>query len=87
MTRTPEEQKAWELQAYGATQEDILAEKPDYDEDGFWAISILSDVQHLAEMHRTPERDETIRQWINKAKFFIGREYRAHRELQRKVSD
>ena len=74
MPRTEAEQIAWELQCYGMTEAEVLAEKPEFTDPLMYAMSILSDVQHLMKSRTRPpsENAETARQWINKAKFWMG---------------
>lgn len=69
MPRTPEEQFAWEIQCYGMTEAQVLAQKPSYMDIPMWAMSILSDAQHVLEFSQD---EETARQYINKAKFWIA---------------
>jgi len=71
MSYTPEERRLAELQMFGMTQEQLVAEKPKFDRPSMWAMSILSDVQGL--LARKPDVGdlERARQWINQAKFWI----------------
>ena len=46
---------------------DMLDTKPELMDSGLYAIAILSDVQEI--LNANPEM---ARQWINKAKYFIG---------------
>lgn len=72
MPYTPEERRQAELQMFGMTQEQVVAEKFNkFDRPGMWAASILSDVQRLLERKPNAVDLDRARQWINKAKFWI----------------
>lgn len=80
--RNKQEQKQWEMQAYGMTKEDMENEfaqslVPD---SSFYAICILSDVQEILESIKRTEDFQDIdmnaehaRKLINKAKYMINR--------------
>ena len=81
MPRTPEEQKAWELQAYGMTAEELENEvTTSIMTPGMYVMSILSDCQEGLEsmaprLNSDPHlkaRKEDIRQLLNKAKYLIS---------------
>lgn len=76
----------WQLGCYGETEADmekmfLLANTGKYaSERTMYAMSILSDVQEiLARNVYGDETKEIARQWINKAKYFIGE---VHSELR-----
>jgi hypothetical protein len=62
-------------QMFGMTLDQVISEKPKFENPGLWAMSILSDVQEsLARL--SPNRPDPVildraRQWINKAKYWI----------------
>lgn len=61
---------------FGMTLDQVIAEKPKFENPGLWAMSILSDVQEmLARLPSDRNPDPVIldraRQWINKAKYWI----------------
>ena len=60
---------------FGLTTEQMELEKPEYIDNLMWAMSILSDVQHVMNHNQ-----EQARQWVNKAKFWISEERRNQRE-------
>lgn len=53
---------------FGMSMEDLENELPDYYSPHLWAMSILSDAQEAL----ASGRSETARQWINKAKYWMG---------------
>jgi len=66
---------------FGKSMDRVITEKPDYYSCGMWAMAILSDTQELLSMRdgRSASRAETARQYINKAKYWIGRVERGER--------
>lgn len=62
-------------QMFGMTLDQVIAEKPKYENPGLWAMSILSDVQEslarLSGSRPDPVILDRARQWINKAKYWI----------------
>jgi hypothetical protein len=70
MARTEEEQKNWEIQAYGCRSKalDQVRERQK-DDPTMLAMSILSDAQE--ELARGDS--ETARQFMNRAKYVIGK--------------
>jgi hypothetical protein len=70
MPRTPEEQKAWDLQAFGCTAESLRESKPAFYSPLMYAMAILSDAQEEA----AGGNMERVRQYINRAKMFIDEE-------------
>jgi hypothetical protein len=63
-------------QMFGMTLDQVISEKPKFENPGLWAMSILSDVQEmLARIPSDRKPDPVIldraRQWINKAKYWI----------------
>lgn len=83
--RTPKEQVEWEVQCYGKTEAELIAEKPPLIDHLMYAMGILSDAQHLLDRYFVGEESELIdfqekqdmaeliRQYINKSKFWMGR--------------
>ena len=67
MSRTPEEQRAWDMQAMGCTQEALLGSIPPFMDPLMYAMCILSDAQEEAERGRK----EVVRQFINRAKCIL----------------
>lgn len=78
MPRTEQEQKDFELQCYGCTEQDMeneLNEMFGKRDPSFYAVCILSDVQELmaqaSEDHWVAKRAlEKARKLVNKAKWF-----------------
>ena len=67
ITREEFEQDVQEIDCFGERVGDMLDAKPELMDSGLYAIAILSDVQEI--LNANPEM---ARQWINKAKYFIG---------------
>lgn len=96
MPRTESEQKAWEQQCYGCTVADLEVmyerEVGKGRDATFYAVCILSDVQHLmaevAELddacevrnEKTKVLLEIARQYVNKAKWFCRYDARKREE-------
>lgn len=85
--RTPAEQEAWELQAYGCTASQIEAGVNHYFGGSAlaFAMSILSDAQELLEMDRAEggwRNNNSVRQYMNRAKYLIGRARKDARLLE-----
>ena len=68
MPRTKEERDAFDMQAMGCLGKDLIEANPTFGLDPMMlAMSILSDAQEEAERGNK----ETVRQFINRAKFVI----------------
>ena len=66
-----------ELSLYGTTEEALEKAKPDYQTDIGEAFSWLSDAQEAL-----PGNPETTRQFINRAKYFLGKGLRQESEVR-----
>jgi hypothetical protein len=65
-----EDQIAREIYMFGETTNAMEAVKPAFYSNIMYAMAILSDAQEMIERHD----EETARQYINKAKYFLAKE-------------
>lgn len=80
--KTIEEKEAWFLQAMGCTESDLMSLVNRRVEDlPMLAMSILSDAQELQGMH--PGYGDQVRQFMNKAKYVIGKQQDRQRFVDR----
>lgn len=85
---------AWEVQAYGETEAELILGKSSMYGPIEWAMSLLSDAQSQLEfsasslngMKYVPARDAKIaRQWMNQAKYWMGNALEAEREAKQEA--
>ena len=73
----------WEVECYGVTEAELEEAKPDFMSNSMEAMSWLSDAQHILACHNEDDpaiAAEVVRQFINRAKYFIGKETKRERE-------
>ncbi len=78
MPLSPEEQRKRQEAMFGMSMEDVITEKPGFEEPGMYAMMILSDAQEALSRSGSEETREKVRKWINKAKYWID-QCRPHR--------
>ena len=77
----------WEVECYGVTEAELEEAKPEFMSNNMEAMSWLSDAQHILahagdwkNESNQAKAKEDARQFINRAKYFIGKETKRERE-------